>query len=274
MRRRLSAIITIILLATSFMPAYATNINIDNQNVQFTEASGAPFIDQTNRTQVPFRKAMEQYGCTVSWDSVTQTVVVVSGTSGAEPGKTMTIHFIDVGQGDSIFIDFDDYEALIDAGNNGDGDLVVNYIKPYVSGNLNLVIATHVHEDHIGGLDDVIDAFQVDKIIESGDHSSSDTFNDYLTAVSNEEKCNYMADENMTIDMGDGASLKIIDTMDGNSNPNNDSVIALLDYNDFEALFPGDAEAEAEATFLSKLYDVDVLKAGITDPRQLLPKTC
>jgi beta-lactamase superfamily II metal-dependent hydrolase len=174
----------------------------------------------------------------------------------------MTIHYIDVGQGDSILIDFGTYEALIDAGNNADGDLVVNYIKPYVDGDLDLIIATHTHEDHIGGIDNVLDAYQVDRIIDSGDTSDSATFNDYLTTVSNESNCNYQADEDMTIDIGGGATLKIIDALDGDSNANNDSVITLLDYNNFEALFPGDSESAAEAASLSKLSDVDVLKAG------------
>ena len=169
---------------------------------------------------------------------------------------------IDVGQGDSIFIDYGSYEALIDAGNNADGPLVVNYIKPYVDGDLDLMIATHTHEDHIGGLDNVLASYQVDKIIDSGDTADTDTFNDYLSAVTAESNCNYMADEDMTIDIGNGASLKIIEALDGDSNANNDSVIALLDYNNFEALFPGDSESAAEAACLSKLYDVDVLKAG------------
>jgi competence protein ComEC len=324
MKRRISLVLTVALIIASFMPVYATNISIDGKNVQFTEASGSPFVDQANRTQVPFRQTMETFGCvvswdpetrsaiaekdgitvkvpigaqyiikngvtiqndtaalirdnktylpiravleafgaTVSWDKVSQTVVVVSGSSGSEPEIIMTIHFIDVGQADSIFIDFEDYEVLIDAGNNGDGDRVVNYIRPYVSGNLDLVIATHAHEDHIGGLDDVLAAYQVSQLIDSGDTATSVTYKDYYAAASAEPNCPYIADKDMEIDMGNGATIRIIDTMDGNSNTNNNSVISLLDYNSFEILFPGDAEAAAEATFLGKLYDIDVLKAG------------
>ncbi|HVI42594.1 MAG TPA: stalk domain-containing protein, partial [Anaerovoracaceae bacterium] len=319
MKKVISFIVTATLIVASFLPIYATNINIDGQNVQFTQASGSPFIDSTNRTQVPFRQTMEAFGCTVSWDSVnkiaiaekngitvqvpigasyiikddqqisndtaalikdnrtylpiravleafgadvgwdagTQTVVAYS-----EKGQKMTIHFLDVGQGDSILIDYGDYEALIDAGNNGDGSLVVNYIKPYIDGDLDLMIATHVHEDHIGGLDDVLKAYQVDEIVDSGDTSTTVTYNDYYAAVSSEPNCTYIADQDMTIDMVGGATLKIIEALDGDSNANNDSVIALLDYNNFEALFPGDSENAAESACLNKLYDVDVLKAG------------
>lgn len=320
MRKLLSAmVITIFVLSSSLAPSFATNISIDGQRVQFTETSGAPFIDTANRTQVPFRQTMEAFGCAVSWDGVNKiavaekngvTVEVPIGASyiikdgqqikndtaalikddrtylpiravleafGADvgwdsssqtvavyssKGPKMTIHFIDVGQGDSIFIDFGEYEALIDAGNNADGTLVVNYIKPYVDGDLDLVIATHAHEDHIGGLDNVIEVYQVDEIIDSGDHADTATFNDYLSAVSSEPNCKYLADEDMSIDLGNGAKINIIEALDGNSNINNDSVIALLDYNNFEALLPGDSESAAEAACLSKLYDVDLLKAG------------
>lgn len=319
MKKLITFIVTATLVIASFIPAYATNIKIDDQNVQFTEASGSPFIDQANRTQVPFRQTMEAFGCTVSWDSTNRIAIAekdgvtvkvpigaayiikdgqqiandtaalikdnrtylpiravleafgadVSWDSGAQTvvvystkGQKMTIHYIDVGQGDSILIDYGSYEALIDAGNNADGSLVVNYIKPYIDDDLDLMIATHVHEDHIGGLDDVLNAYQVDEIIDSGDTASTATFNDYITAVSNEPNCNYMADEDMTIDMGGGATLKIIEALDGQSNANNDSVIALLDYNNFEALLAGDSESAAEAACLSKLYDIDVLKAG------------
>lgn len=320
MRRTLSIFVAIMLLATAFLPAYATNISIDNQNVQFTEASGAPFIDQANRTQVPFRQTMEQFGCTVSWeavnkiaiaekegviiqvpigasyiikdgqqitndtaalikdnrtylpiravleafgaevswDSKTQTVLVFSDSQ----GQIMTMHFIDVGQADSIFIDYGEYEALIDAGNNGDGTFVVNYIKQYVDGNLELVIATHAHEDHIGGLDNVLAAYQVSQIIDSGDTATSAAHNDYYAAASTETNCTYIADKDMTIDMGNGATLKIIDSLDGDSNVNNNSVIALLDYNNVEVLLPGDAESKAEGTFLNELVDIEILKAG------------
>jgi beta-lactamase superfamily II metal-dependent hydrolase len=320
MRKALSkAIIATFILTQSLLPSFATNISIDGQQIQFNDTSGAPFIDQANRTQVPFRQTMEAYGCAVSWDAINRvaiaekdgiTVRVPIGASyiikdgrqiqndtaalikdnrtylpiravleafGADvgwdnssqtvavyssKGPKMTIHFIEVGQADSILIDFGNYEALIDAGNNGDGALVVNYIKPYIDGDLDLIIATHAHEDHIGGLDDVIEAYQVDEIIDSGDISDTATFNDYITAVSNEPDCKDMADEDMIIDMGSGAKLKIVEALEGDSNLNNDSVIALLDYNNFEALFPGDSESAAEAACLSKLYDVDVLKAG------------
>jgi len=77
MKKRLSIILSVLIVAMSFMPTYATSININNRNVQFTESSGTPFIDSANRTQVPFRQTMEAFGASVSWDSVNNMAVAV-----------------------------------------------------------------------------------------------------------------------------------------------------------------------------------------------------
>ena len=81
-----------------------------------------------------------------------------SGQAQTQP--SVTVSFIDVGQGDSVFIDDGAYEVLIDAGTADKGTLVSSYIKPYVDGDLDLVIATHAHADHVGGLTQVIKILQ------------------------------------------------------------------------------------------------------------------
>jgi len=77
MKKFLSVILSFMIVAMSFMPTFATNISINNQNVRFTESSGSPFIDSANRTQVPFRQSMEAFGASVSWDSVKNMAVAV-----------------------------------------------------------------------------------------------------------------------------------------------------------------------------------------------------
>lgn len=92
----------------------------------------------------------------------------------------MTIHVIDVGQGDSIFIDNGDYEVLIDAGTASMGSKVSSYINPYVDGNLELILGTHAHADHIGGLTSVINDYDVSRVIDSGERASSKAWEDFF----------------------------------------------------------------------------------------------
>lgn len=320
MKRRIVLCVMVALLLGSTITAYGANISINGVPVSFTAASGSPFVDSANRTQVPLRAAMEAYGCkvvwdaaaktaevsrdgvtvevpvganyilkdgkeitidspaliknnrtylpiravlesfgaSIGWDAVTQTVLVSNG----EAGNIMKIHFINVGQGDSIFVDYGDTEVLIDGGNNAYGDTVVNYIKPYVDGELEYVIATHTDADHIGGLDNVLSAFSVGEIIDSGDTADTVTWIEYNKAVLAEPNCKIIPDSDLSISLGDGAVLQIIETGDDNGSSNSNSVVSLIDYNSVEVLLTGDMEGSVETANLSKWSDVDVLKAG------------
>ena len=83
---------------------------------------------------------------------------------GAEDIKTqgiVRVHFLDAGQGDSILIQSEGENLLIDAGTNEDEELVVSYLKEQGVEYLDYVIATHPHIDHIGGMDAVLETFPV-----------------------------------------------------------------------------------------------------------------
>lgn len=96
MKRTLSVLIAALVFAVSFIPSYATNVSIDGKAVTFTETSGAPFVDQAGRTQVPLRQSMEAFGCTVSWDAENKVAIVArEGTTVQVPvGK---LHIINNG---------------------------------------------------------------------------------------------------------------------------------------------------------------------------------
>ena len=165
-------------------------------------AIDSPALIKDDRTYLPIRAVLESFGAVIGWDTAAQTVTVSTGSA----GNTMKIHFIDVGQGDSIFIDCGDTEALIDAGNNAYGDTVVDYIKPYVDGDLEYVVATHTDADHIGGLDDVLSAYQVDRIIDSGDIADTVTWQEYNKAAAAEPNCTILPDSDLSLPLGNGSS--------------------------------------------------------------------
>lgn len=210
------------------------------------------------RTLVPVRFIAESIGAKVDWDSTTRTVIITSSPK-------LAVHFIDVGQGDSIFIDYGDYDILIDAGDNDQGQVVADYLKSLGTDDIEIMVATHIHADHIGGLDDVLAAFDVEKIIDSGELHTTKTYEDYLTAVKNEKEeigAEFIADKDMQFDLGNGAIFKVIELGDGYDNSNNNSVVTMLDYNDVEFLFTGDLEADIEKANLDKFEDIDILKVA------------
>ncbi|MBA4688739.1 MAG: MBL fold metallo-hydrolase [Candidatus Galacturonibacter soehngenii] len=96
---------------------------------------------------------------------------------------SMQVHFIDVGQADSILILSDDEAMLVDAGNNEDGTYLVKYLKEQGISKLKYVIATHPHEDHIGGMDDVINNFTVETVLMPDVTHTTKTFEDVLNAM-------------------------------------------------------------------------------------------
>lgn len=208
------------------------------------------------RTYLPIRAVLEAFGGYVTWNGGKNCVEVDS------TAQLMKVHFIDVGQADAALIDIGDVEVLIDAGNNNDGQTVVDYIRPYVDGALDTIVATHPDADHIGGMDTVLAAYDVGLAIDSGMTGSSATFKDYQSAL-RAEGCDYTEDEAKLYKIGDtGATLEIIETGDGWSDSNDNSVVAQLNYGGTSVLFTGDMSSDVEADNLNQFEDIDVLKVG------------
>jgi|GEM_PF-177172 len=211
----------------------------------------------SGRIYMPIRAVLEQFGAVVHWNGKDQTVIIDSPFA-----KLINIYFEDVGQGDCTFIDDGDYEVLIDSGTSAHGEEVVNAIKPYVDGSLDLVIASHMDADHIGGMADVFSAFQVREVIENGDNAGSATYNTFKESVKDEAGCTDVADDNVTLDLKNGAQLKIIETGDNNGSENANSVVALFTYKNVNLLLAGDMTSDVEKANLSSFGDVDVFKAS------------
>ena len=96
----------------------------------------------------------------------------------------MKVHFLDVGQGDSILIQFPDgRNMLVDAGGNDDASTVVNYHEKNGVKRLDYLIGTHPHEDHIGSLDTVINSFQIGEVFMPKVTHTTRTFQDVLEAI-------------------------------------------------------------------------------------------
>lgn len=177
----------------------------------------------------------------------------------------LKVHFIDVGQADCILLQTHDGNSmLIDAGNNADAETVVNYIKKQIIEKLDYVIGTHPHEDHIGGLDTVINTFVVEKIIMPKVSHTTQTFQDVLTAIKNKGLKITTPVPGTEYMLGDTSFTVLAPNSENYENLNDYSVVIRLAHGNNAFLFSGDAEAVSENEMLEKKHVLksDVLKIG------------
>lgn len=180
----------------------------------------------------------------------------------------LTIAFLDVGQGDSIYIESPSgNQVLIDGGRNRAVLRQLGSIMPFYDRSIDVVIATHPDSDHIGGLPDVFSRFSVSTFIEPGSSSTSGVFHEMMHLADLEGSTHILARRGQTIDMGDGAYIRIIfpDRDVSGLESNNSSVIAQVVYGETEVMLTGDAGSSIERYVVSlegsRLHS-DILKAG------------
>lgn len=187
-------------------------------------------------------------------------------TSDIEVSGDLSVHFIDVGQADSIFIELpNDQTMLIDAGNNADRQTILNYIDSCDTKKIDYLVGTHPHEDHIGSMDDVIANYDIGNIylprVADKLTPTTATYEDLLESISNKD---YKIDQaNVGTNIFNFKNLKadIISPIGEYDDLNNYSAVIKLTYGDVSFLFTGDAEEVAEGRITSDLH-ADVLKVG------------
>ena len=198
--------------------------------------------------------------CTFSFDNYSD---IFPDTQPPE-NTCLTVHYIDVGQGDSILLESKGNFALIDAGEKEYGPVVCDYLKAVGVDAIDYVIATHPHSDHIGGLADVINSYNCKNFITKETDSQTKTWMNVLTAVDKND-VNYIdAEVSDTYSFGE-AQFEILGPCSDDYEEYNDySVIIKATCGDTSFLFTGDAEKTSEKEMLSANTDLraDVLKVG------------
>ena len=174
------------------------------------------------------------------------------------------VHFIDVGQGDSILIEADEHYMLIDAGENNQGTTVVNYLKEQGVKKLDYVIGTHPHSDHIGGLDTVIHSFDIGKVILPDVIHTTKTFEDVLDAIAENGLKITKAVVGNTYSLGASSFTIVAPNASDYDELNDYSVSIKFTNGENSFLFTGDADKLSETQMLSNGIDLsaDVLKLG------------
>lgn len=179
-------------------------------------------------------------------------------------GSMLKVTAIDVGQADSILITAGERSMLIDAGTNEASDTVIDYIKEQGITKLDYVIGTHPHEDHIGGMDAVINTFDVDKVILPDAQSNTKTFEDVLDAISNKGLKITKPVPGTTYSLGTASFTVLAPNSSKYGDLNNYSVVIKLVSGGTSFLFMGDAESKSEREILENGFNIeaDYLKLG------------
>ncbi|MGI9862573.1 ComEC/Rec2 family competence protein [Moorella naiadis] len=178
----------------------------------------------------------------------------------------LRVHFLDVGQGDAILLQLpDNKNILIDAGSNEAGPTVIKNLKEYGVTQLDYVIGTHPHEDHIGGLAQVIAAFPVGKVYLPRVTHNTDTYRDLLLAIKNKGLQATEAKAGASLPLGEDVQATFVSPAKSNYEDLNDySAVLHLTYGKTTFLFTGDAGTTAEQEMLAahQPLKADVLKVA------------
>lgn len=193
-------------------------------------------------------------GCTEALNSEK-----VSVTAGHE----MRVHFIDVGQGDSIFIESPNGKTmLVDGGVKGAGQQVVSYLKELGVNKLDIVVATHPDADHIGGLIPVLNSIDIGQFYDSGKVHTSQTFEEMLTLIDTKNIPYNVPKTGDSIAFDDDIKVKVLNA-NVNARDNNDASIVLkIAYGNVSFLLTADAGIALEKEMMKYDVKATILKAG------------
>jgi competence protein ComEC len=185
--------------------------------------------------------------------------------TGVSSGK-LEISYLDVGQGDAAYIKVNDFDILIDAGPRSDADKLIKQLEEKNIDDFEIVIATHPHEDHIGGMEKVFEKYKVENFYMPKVTHNTKTFENMINAVKKEGLRVKVIKEGMNFDLGEGAKIDVYSPIYESYEEFNDySPIMKLTFGNTSYMFTGDAEAHAEQDVVAKYpknLDADVLKFG------------
>ena len=176
----------------------------------------------------------------------------------------LSVHYIDVGQADSILLACGGKYMLIDAGETDSKDTVIHYLNDLGIERLDLVVASHAHSDHIGEMDDVLNAVPAVDVWYPDYRHGTDTEKAFLTATTNCGANLYQPELGETYDLG-GATVTVLGPVkDDYKDPNDMSIVVMVQFGDDRFLFTGDMEnIDGAETDLVEYWGDDALKADV-----------
>ncbi|WP_052343490.1 MBL fold metallo-hydrolase [Bacillus massiliigorillae] len=181
------------------------------------------------------------------------------------PKGTLEVHFVDVGQGAAqVIVTPNKKVMVIDGGNNDDEDDMVAYLNQLGVKKVDILVGTHPDADHIGGIDAVIDAFDIGKIYMPKIQSNTQTFQSVLQSVQNKGLKVTTAQAGVTLELDSAVQAKMIAPIGVSNETNEMSAVVRLVYGERSFLFTGDAGLPSEEAMIAsgETLKSDVLLVG------------
>lgn len=183
--------------------------------------------------------------------------------------RKLYFYMLDVGQGDSLFVRTpDNQDILIDGGYGKKVLSELGRVMPFYDRYIDLIVLTHPHQDHIGGLIDVLERYEVGQILISGVEYDSSEYEEFLELAEEKEIKIVVVSAGDKVNLSDDLTLNILApvNIEGKTikNLNNSSIVSILDFKDFEILLSGDAELEEWTEILknNNFPDIEILKTA------------
>lgn len=200
------------------------------------------------------------------WDELSENVGIVGNNEISD--YPISVHFIDVGQGDCTLVTSEFGNILIDSGESEYKDKVVSYLKNLRIDKIDYLIATHPHSDHIGSMYGVVDNFEIGQFytseLDESDTPTSRAYENLLYSLERKDVKSSFVEYGDSFEMGEIICdiLAPVETIVGNLNSM--SVVLKISYKDFSVLITGDAETDEEKTILDTNCDIqaDILKVS------------
>jgi len=184
----------------------------------------------------------------------------------AENEGKLSVYFLDVGQGDSTLFVLDGKTIVIDAGEIDKGDRVVSDLKARGVTRIDLLVATHPHSDHIGGMQEILAAFPVGQVIDTGLPYPSPVYEKFLETIDRKNIPYRAAVQGQTIDVDPALHVLVLSPPQhpASDDPNAHSIVLRISYGMIDFLMTGDLEEEGEDALITSGYplDAEILKVG------------
>lgn len=185
-------------------------------------------------------------------------------TASAASSDSLVVHFLNVGQGDSILIQFAGKNALIDGGDSYAGSKVSSYLKANGVKKLDLLLATHSHPDHIGGLKTILNNFEVMRAVDGGDANASKAYDTYADQINKKKVEHDIVRAGQSIDFDNAIKIEVLSPTIHYENLDDNSLALRMTYENISFLLMGDAGVEVENSLLNSNINLksDILKVA------------